>query len=89
VAALITEMSDGKTVVTLVNVAKTAERTLVVQGGAFAEHQIQSVEWNGKTVPVNAPTFTVKLPAGSGGALTLNMRRYANPPTELFPWDQP
>jgi hypothetical protein len=87
VAALITEMTDAKTVVALVNVAKSAERTLVVQGGAFAEHQIQSVEWNGKTVPVNAASFTVKLAAGSGGVLTLNMKRYANAPTEMFPWD--
>ncbi len=88
VAALISQMTDAKTVVTLVNVGTSAERTVVVQAGAFAEHQIQSVEWNGKTVPVNAPSFTVKLPAGSGGALTLTMRRYANMPTEAFPWDK-
>jgi hypothetical protein len=86
VAALVTQMTDTKTVVTLVNVSTSAERTLVVQGGAFAEHQIQSVEWNGKTVPVNASSFTVKLPAGSGGALTLTMKRYANAPTEVFPF---
>jgi len=58
----------------------------VVQGGAFAEHQIQSAEWNGKTVPVNAPNLTVNLPAGAGGTLTLTMKRYANTPTERFPW---
>jgi hypothetical protein len=37
VAALITEMTDAKTVVTLVNVSPSAARTLVVQGGAFAD----------------------------------------------------
>jgi hypothetical protein len=73
-------------VVTLVNVSTSAARTVVVQGGAFAEHQIQSVELNGKTVPVNASSFTLKLPAGAGGILTLTMKRYANSPTEQFPF---
>jgi hypothetical protein len=86
VAALISEMTDTKTVVTLVNVGTSAARSVVVQGGAFAEHQIQSAEWNGKTVPVNAPNLTVNLPAGAGGTLTLTMKRYANTPTERFPW---
>ena len=50
VAALVSEMSDTGTVVTLVNVSTTAPRTLVVQGGAYGEHVIESVDWNGKTV---------------------------------------
>ena len=88
VAALISQMTDTTTVVTLVNTSPTTARTLVVQGGAFGEHDIQSLDWNGKTVPVNAPNVTVKLNAGAGGTLTLKMKRYANKPTELFPWDQ-
>lgn len=88
VAALISEMTDTSTVVTLVNLSKTDARTLVVQGGAYAEHQIESVEWNGKTVPVNAPHVTVKLDPGAGGKLSLKMRRYASDPTVRFPWDR-
>jgi hypothetical protein len=38
VAALISEMTATKTVVTVVNVSKSATRTMVVQGGAYAEH---------------------------------------------------
>ena len=87
VAALISQMTDTTTTVTMVNTGKTA-RTLVVQGGAFAEHDIQSVDWNGKPFAVSAPSFTVKLDPGTGGALTLRMKRYANKPTEKFPWDQ-
>ena len=87
VAALISQMTDTTTTVTMVNTGKTA-RTLVVQGGAFAEHDIQSVDWNGKPVAVNAPSFTVKLDPGAGGMLTLRMKRYAHKPTEKFPWDQ-
>ena len=57
-------MSDTGTDVTLVNVSTTTPRTLVVQGGAYGEHVIESVDWNGKTVPVGKPNFTVTLNPG-------------------------
>ena len=85
VAALVSELSDTGTVVTLVNLNKTQPRTVVVQGGAYAEHQIESVEWNGKTVPVDAPSFSVTLDPGAGGKLTLKMKRYSATPTVKFP----
>ena len=44
VAALVSEMSDTGTVVTLVNLNTTTPRTLVVQGGAYGEHVIESVD---------------------------------------------
>ena len=59
----------------------TTPRTLVVQGGAYAEHLIESVDWNGKTASVGKPNFTVTLAPGAGGKLTLKMRRYASDPT--------
>src|SRR5262249_58423423 len=61
VGALVSEMSGTQTAVTLVNLNKTAPRELVVQGGAYAEHRIESVEWNGRTVSVNSPSFTVQI----------------------------
>jgi hypothetical protein len=85
VAALVSEMSDTGTTVTLVNVG-TAPRTLVVQGGAYGEHVIESVDWNGKMVPVGKPHFTVTLNPGSGGKLTLKMKRYAGDATVKFPF---
>jgi hypothetical protein len=87
VAALVSELSDRRTVVTLVNTGSTT-RTVIVQGGAYAEHQIESVESNGRTTPVNAPAVTVRLAPGAGAKLTLAMRRYVNKPTVLFPWDR-
>src|SRR5262249_48891547 len=74
-----------QTAVTLVNLNKTAPRELVVQGGAYAEHRIESVEWNGRTVSVNSPSFTVKIAPGAGATLTLQMKRYSEKPTEGFP----
>ena len=75
VGALVSEMSDTGTVVTLVNLNTTTPRTLVVQGGAYGEHVIESVDWNGKTVAVGKPNFTVTLNPGAGGKLTLKMKR--------------
>jgi hypothetical protein len=85
VAALVSQMSDTQTVVTLVNVDKSAARTVVVQGGAYGEHRIESVEIGGKLFPVNGRSFTVGLAAGSGGRITLKMKRYSEQPTEKFP----
>jgi hypothetical protein len=85
VAALVSEMSDTGTVVTLVNVG-TTPRQAVVQGGAYGEHVIESVESNGKTVPVGKPNFTVTLNPGAGGKLTLRMKRYSGDPTVKFPF---
>ena len=68
-----------------VNVDKASARTVVVQGGAYGEHRIESVETGGKTFPVNGRSFTVRLAAGAGARLVLSMRRYSEQPTELFP----
>ncbi|MBM3262633.1 MAG: hypothetical protein FJY97_04305 [candidate division Zixibacteria bacterium] len=88
VAALVERMTADETVLTLVNVNPVAARTVIVQGGAYAEHQIESVAIDGRTTPVHASSFTVVLESGCGAQLTLKMRRYANPPTLVFPWDR-
>ena len=66
VGALVSEITDTKTVVTLVNLSKTEARTVIVQGGAYGEHQLQSVTVDGKTTPVNSALLTVQLAPGSG-----------------------
>src|SRR5438094_9664714 len=60
VAALVSEMGDTRTVVTLVNLSKTQARTVIVQGGAYGEHQLESVTVGGKTTKVQAPLLTVR-----------------------------
>ena len=86
VAALVSQMSDTSTTVTLVNVSTTTPRSLVVQGGAYGEHVIESVDLDGNSVPVGKPNFTVTLNPGSGGKLTLKMKRYAGDATVKFPF---
>ena len=86
VAALVSGLTNRATTVTLVNVSRTRARTVVVQAGAYGEHQIESVEENSRTTPVNSREVTVQLAPGAGTTLRLVMRRYVNPPTVAFPW---
>jgi hypothetical protein len=88
VGALVSGLGDRRTVVTLVNTSASAARTVIVQGGGYAEHQFESVEWNGRTERLNARDFTVRLAPGSGATLTLAMRRFVNTPTVKFPWSR-
>jgi hypothetical protein len=88
VAALVSEIADRRTVVTLVNTSKAEPRTVIVQAGGYGEHQFDSVEWSGRTERLDARDFSVRLAPGAGATLTLAMRRYVNTPTVRFPWDR-
>ena len=88
VAALVSELADTRTVVTLVNLNPSQPRTVVVQGGGYGEHQLVSVTAGGKTTTIDSPTLTVQLEPGCGQQLVLQMKRYANVPTVVHPWDR-
>ena len=88
VAALVEKLSADQTTVTLINTSQSQPREVVVQGGAYGEHQCESIVIDGVATDINAPSFTVRLAPGSGTKLIINMQRYANQPTMLFPWDQ-
>jgi hypothetical protein len=86
VAALVSGISDTGTTVTLINLNPSQPRTVIVQGGAYGEHQLVSVTRGGQTTPIGGPTVTVRLEPGCGDELRLAMKRYANRPTVLHPW---
>ncbi len=87
IAALVEKLSADETIVTLVNVNQSDERTLLVQAGGYAEHQFGSVRLQDRDVAVDAPRFSVRLAPGAGARLTIRMRRYANAPTMALPWE--
>jgi hypothetical protein len=89
VAALVDKLTADETTLTLVNINQVEPRTVIVQGGAYGEHQCVGVSVNGEEVPVNGPFFTVRLAPGGGGRMTIKMKRYANQPTLKQPWDRP
>jgi hypothetical protein len=88
VAALVSELSDARTVVTLINLSQTERRTLVVQGGGYGEHQLIGVSNGSTKTPINGPLLTVQLEPGCGARLELQMKRYANAPTVKQPWQR-
>ena len=89
VAALVEKLGEDETVVTLVNTNQVAARTVTVQGGAYAEHQLLNASiGEGPAMEVNASAFTLRLAPGAGARLTLKMKRYTNAPTLTFPWDR-
>jgi hypothetical protein len=89
VAALVTGMSDETVRLTLVNVNQVEPRELVVQTGAYGEHQALQVEVGEQQIAVDHRFFHVRLAPGAGADLTIAMRRYSNPPTLAFPWHGP
>jgi hypothetical protein len=88
VAALVSELSDARTVVTLINLNSSQRRTVIVQGGGYGEHQLVSVTAGGNTTAIASPLLTVQLEPGCGQELVLEIRRYANVPTVAHPWNR-
>ena len=88
VAALVERLTADEAVVTLVNVNQLEPRTLIVQGGAYGEHQIVSVAGRRGDTPVGGRQFAVTLAPGARHELTLRVQRHANQPTLALPWDR-
>ena len=86
VASLVTKMDAGLTTVSLVNINQREAREVVVQTGAYGEHQCLWVRVEDKEYPVNRRHFTVHLNPGAGAELIVSVNRYANEPTLSFPW---
>ena len=50
--------------------------------------RIFAAGWTGLYLAPGSALLTVELNPGSGERLTLRMKRYANPPTVLCPWQR-
>ncbi len=88
VGALVEKMSADAATLVLANVNPVEPRTVIVQGGGYGEHTLESVTINGQTTAINAPVLRVRLEPGAGARLEFRMARYKNPPTAAFPWDR-
>jgi hypothetical protein len=87
VAALVDSWGPDSLTLTLINVSPSVARSVIVQGGAYGEHQIETVTDGKDTTQVDAATFPVRLAAGCGARLTLKMKRFANDPSLSMPWE--
>ena len=81
-------MTADDVTLTLVNVNQVEARVVVVQGGAYGEHQIESVTISDQIIPVQNTYVTIHLAPGCGSSMVIKMSRYANQPTCSFPWDR-
>jgi hypothetical protein len=88
VAALVERIRPEGVTLTLVNTSPLQARTVTVQMGSYAEHHAVSVSVGDRTVPVDAPYFSIRLAPGAGDTLTINVQRYVYQPTLAFPWDR-
>ncbi len=99
VSALVEGLEANRTVVHLVNISAFETRKLIVQAGAFGEHEFTEVKFtekskdaNGKVVmteksiPLNRKCFEVELPPATSIRLDIGMRRFVNKPSYAFPW---
>src|SRR5574340_215870 len=84
VAALVEKIAPEAVTLVLVNTDPVNARSVVVQAGAYAEHEFESV--NGAAA--RCRWFTAALAPGSGERLEIRMRRYVNQPDARFPWER-
>ncbi len=86
VASLVTAIRPDHVTVTLVNVNQTAIRDVIVQTGAYGEHQCVRVETGGTSYQIDNRNFLVRLAPGAGAELVVYLNRYVNQPTLAHPW---
>jgi len=86
-AALVEKMTADRLTLTLVNLNQLEGRSVVIQAGGYGEHQFTSVSTDGKEEMVHGSSLTVRMQPGSGGTISLGMKRYVNAPRLAFPWD--
>ncbi len=86
VAALVRRIDSQGISLVLVNLSPTHARDVIVQAGAFGEHEFKSVQHNDANVKVDSKHLSVRLNPGAIGTLEIEMLRFANQPTYAFPW---
>ncbi|MCU0961812.1 MAG: hypothetical protein MUF48_17090 [Pirellulaceae bacterium] len=83
VAALVDRVTPDGLSVQLVNLHSTQWRELIVQAGAFGEHDFSTVEHQSQSIEVNRNRIHVRLAPGACGRLDITMRRYVHAPSYL------
>ena len=88
VAVLVTGLGPRSTELEIVNLNVIEGRRLVLQGGGYGEHRVESVEVDGTRYQVDRSWFTIALEPSAHARVRLEMERYVYPPSLRFPWDR-
>ena len=86
VGALVDSLSADGVGIQLVNLSRTETRNVIVQAGAFGEHQFTEINVGGNVQPLDSKYFEVRLPRSTSIRIEAGMRRFANDPSYAFPW---
>lgn len=96
VSALVEKLENNSATVRLVNLNPVQERRLILQAGAFGEHQFTELTLEGREPndstnthihnSINGKYLKVVLPPASSVRLNLGMQRFVNDPSYAFPW---
>ncbi|MFG6685788.1 hypothetical protein ACGK9U_04340 [Mariniflexile sp. HNIBRBA6329] len=86
VAALVEKITPEGIELTLVNTNQTQSRKVILQSGAYGEHDFTEVIIDGKSVALNGNKLLVVLKKGAGSKIILKMDLYKNSPTLVLPW---
>ena len=86
--ALVEKLEDDGVTVTLVNTDPVNPLSVIVQAGAYAEHQFVAATVDGDTVTIDQPYISVRIEPGCGSRIAFKMKRYANQPSLAFPWQR-
>jgi hypothetical protein len=90
VSALVDELKPDFAGVQLVNTNRNESRRLIIQAGAFGEHQFTSATFregdSEKKVPLDSQYLAVMLPPSTAIRVGLGMKRFVNNISYAFPW---
>ncbi|MCU4742487.1 hypothetical protein [Natronoglomus mannanivorans] len=88
VAALVERVDDDGIELTLINCGGQ-DRELVVQAGAYGEHEFTAVRTDGESDErrPESSAIHVALPSGTRVSIDANLERFANDPSYAFPWE--
>jgi len=86
VAALVERMTADSVTVSLVNTNQLKGREMLIQAGAYREHQFKTVSIGDKITSIDGPYLRVRLKPGCGAQLTFAMDRYSRRPSLHLPW---
>lgn len=81
VSALISAIRDDGITLTLANTDPYYAHTLIMQGGAYGEHRLDSVTVDGETSEIGDKWATVTLAPGAVQTMDIAMTRFANAPS--------
>lgn len=86
VAALVDRLTPAAVGVHLVNLHPTEDRNVIIQAGAFGEHQFTRLNTGQETQTIESKWVEIRLKPGTVARIELGMALHVNPPSYARPW---